>query len=210
RNSWFVTQHTTGFGDVGEAMADVADTALAGYLRTEIRAAQYVGHSLGEFRDREGAPAANVENLTRGVRCFERKSTGTCHIPDVHEVAPRLSVLEDERRIVVEKARTKDCQDAGVWLSQCLPGTLDDEEPERDGVDAVGTSDHQTHPLLVVFRKRVHRGQVRALAFRRRQRNERISISIGEVPFSALHVSDGPLDVVMRTTICAVHPFAVH
>src|SRR5215218_3528570 len=67
------------------------------------------------------------------------------------------SILEHERRPAVEQAAGEDRQDTGVRVRQRLVASVDVEEAQRDGRDAVGRAEQQAHPLLVVLPERVDR-----------------------------------------------------
>ncbi len=47
---------------------------------------------------------------------IERENEGAGDILDVHEIAPLLPVLEDQRRLAVEKPRREDRQHTGIGI----------------------------------------------------------------------------------------------
>src|SRR3954454_13300389 len=90
-HAWLVAEPSPRQGDVGEALAHVADPILAADLRLYLLAAD---HPRPARRDLAGgatlAPPA-VLPLPALVVALAREKAGAGHVVDVHEVAPLLA-----------------------------------------------------------------------------------------------------------------------
>src|SRR2546425_10746918 len=91
---------------------------------------------------------------------------------DRYEVSALVAVLEDHRGLAVLDAALEDSRDPGVRVVQALSGSVDVEEAQRDGGDAVRPSRDQTQLLLVPFGGRVHAVRLARLRLRRRDGRE--------------------------------------
>src|SRR5438128_159831 len=97
-----------GFRRVAEAMADVADPALADDLRIDVVAAHCPGELGRHLGDRAVVARADVEHLADRLGKLERLGEGPGDVPDIDEVAALAAVLEDHRLLAVEEPRGED------------------------------------------------------------------------------------------------------
>src|SRR5918995_6727011 len=122
-------------------MPDVADTILAAYVGLD-RGPEDGTEQFGNLPHGIGAPAADVEGLADGLVDFQRQAARLSHVEDAHEVAVLQAILEDEWRVAVQEARSKDRQHACVRIRQRLPRAEDVEESKRDGGNVIDAADH--------------------------------------------------------------------
>ena len=100
----------------------------------------------------------------------------------MHEIAPLLAILEDQRLLAVQQARGEDRQDAGIGIGERLPRPIDVEQPQAHALHAIGRGHDVGRALLDIFVERVDRGEVRPLPFRRRDGGERTTATVDRFP----------------------------
>src|SRR5205814_2363569 len=155
-----------GTRDVGEAMPDVADTVLARDLGLDVLLAKDGGNAPRDLTHGVRLSTTNVVDVAGRIVGLEREATGARDVVHAHEIPALLAILENRRRMLIEEPRGENGEHAGIGIRECLTRSVDVEETERDSWYAVRAADHQTHALLIEFRKCVHRGERRTLRLR--------------------------------------------
>ena len=196
--------------DVGEAVANVPRARLAQDLRPDVRS-HGVRQQLGHLLHGVGAAAADIDHRAGDAGSFERGAEGAGDVAHMHEVAPLLAVLEDQRRLAVDDARGEVRQHAGIGVGERLSRAEHIEQPQRHGLDAIRLAEDQRRPLLRIFRQRIDRGQINGLLFIGRDRRQRGAVGAGDLPSPlpdgrgvAPRIADG------ASVRGAIEPLAVH
>src|SRR3989475_8906218 len=171
RDRRLVAEQPPGEGDIGEAMTDVPGAEPVLDRRSQ-RAPVEPQENLGHVQDRRGRARAGVDGPVVAAASLDREETRIDHIMDRYEFSALVAVLEDHRGLAVLDAALEDSRDPGVRVVQALSGSVDVEEAQRDGGDAVRPSRDQTQLLLVPFGDRVHAVRLERLRLRRRDGRE--------------------------------------
>ena len=114
----------------------------------------------------------------------QREHTAASDVADVDEVARLPSVLEDDRRPVVEQPGCEDRGDTRVRIGKRLAFAVHIEEAKRHGRNAVRGAHCERHLLVVAFSDRVDRGRPQWLRFGRGLGFERSAVVREELPLA--------------------------
>src|SRR5262249_27357141 len=136
--------------DVGDEGAHLARPVLAGDVGRD-RFVEFSGEPPGQIADLGGLTGADVEDLPvrTGITGNQQVSTGD--VFDEDEVTRLVTVLVDERGLVVKEACAKDGDDTGVGIEDGLPRSVGTGVAERNDGDARGTAPGEDESLLVEF-----------------------------------------------------------
>ncbi len=113
-------------------------------------------------------------------------------------------------RAVVEQARRKDREHAGVGIGKRLARAIGVEEAQRRGRNVVGPPDHEAHALLVELGERIHRCERGGLVFRRGRGHQRQPVFVAPLPVAAPQLLERALLHRAELAACgAVKAFAI-
>src|SRR5581483_1741148 len=183
-----------GAADVRKTVADIADPVLSADVHGNTLPAHHLSEAAGEFANGVMASAADVEHAAGGIRAFQGEAGRARNIVDADEVALLLAIFEDEGRMSVEQARGEDGHHAGIRIGKRLARTVDVEETEGDGRNAVRAAEHEAELLLVEFGERIDGGEGGGLGLRCRDGSKDVAISIAQFPVPGLQLRQTPFD----------------
>src|SRR4029453_14229902 len=98
------------------------------------------------------------------------------------EIPPLQSVLEYQRRSIVQTPGAEDGCHASEGVRECLARPVDIEKPESRRRNTVGCANLKTHLLLISLVDGVHRGRGQRFCFIGRNWLKRISTRVAHLP----------------------------
>ena len=128
---------------------------------------QYCHHVAEELRhlaDGVAAAAADVDCQTGHARRLQGQTARAGDVVDTDEVAPLQTVLENQRRSVVEEARGKDREHTGVGIGQGLARPEHVEEARHDDRHTVDARERTAVELARELGRGIRRERVLAQA----------------------------------------------
>jgi len=148
--------------NICETIADIANAAFSYDFGFDILLSKNPRHLLCDVEDRVMSTAAYVEHFAGGFRSLQGKTARTRDVAHVNEIAPLFAVLINKRPIVIQEARSKNGENAGIRIRKGLASAEDVKETQRYSVDAVGAADRHAEALLMKFANSINRRQRRA------------------------------------------------
>src|SRR5438270_13862348 len=104
------------------------------------------------------------------LRTVHREYVGAHDIIHVDKIPHLLSVFKDQRLLVVQHARSEDRSHSGIWIGECLPGSIDIKEPKCRNRKTVSATVDEANFFLVSLGERINGVNLRRLGFIRRYR----------------------------------------
>src|SRR5690606_12138317 len=111
-----ITQQISGFGNVCEAVADIAHAILAGNFRFQFRVIKNLTDLVGDFADAVVFAAANIEDFAIGVAAFQRQYAGLGNVMHADKIAALTTVFKNNWRFIVKKTRGENGKYASVRI----------------------------------------------------------------------------------------------
>ena len=102
--------------DVGETVPYISHSIFAGDLWLDLVLVEDGGDTVGDLDHRVGFTATDVEHSVGRAAILESEPACLGDVIDAHEIALLAAVFEDQRRPVVQITRSKNRQDARVWI----------------------------------------------------------------------------------------------
>src|SRR5947208_16419874 len=103
-------------------------------------------------------------------RTLHRKYVGADNIIDMDEIPHLLSVFKDQRLLAVQHARGEDRSHSGIWIGECLPGSIDIEKAKCRYRKTVSAAIDEANLFLVPLGERINGIDLRRLGFLSRHR----------------------------------------
>src|SRR5204862_5612351 len=146
-NGWFVTGRSRERGVAGE-MAHFAGAKFAIDLRRNVDL-QNIGKLFRDFANRCAAGATDIYRQPIEPVRLGCEQIRACDILDEGKIARLLAILIKHRRQIIQQARAKNCNYAGVWIEDRLARSVRAGVTQRDCGNTGLLSPEQHEPLLV-------------------------------------------------------------